>query len=243
MTASEPSRLHLLLQAELDGELPAAEAAALAADAEARAVQAELRDLSRSLRAELPRYAAPPGLRTRLQARAESRPWWRGPWWREAAGFGLGAALAASVLLTVLPGNSGRGELDEVVASHIRALQPGHLTDVLSSDQHTVKPWFEGRTEFVPPVRDFAASGFPLVGARLDYLNGRNVAALVYRHNRHVIDLYVQPAGGTSASLTRMRDGYNVIAWTAEGMRFTAVSDLNAADLARFAELWQQPSR
>jgi anti-sigma factor RsiW len=241
--------MHLLVQADLDGELAPAEAAEVAAHlagcAACRAVQTRLAELSRELRVQLPRYAAPDRLRARLQVQAQPsaqrlRLGLRRLQWRDGVGFGLGLALAASVLLVTLP-PSGPGNLalDEAVTSHVRALQPGHLTDVLSTDQHTVKPWFDGRTDFAPPVRDFAAEGFPLIGGRLDYLGRRPVAALVYRRDKHVIDLYVAPAAAASQRANGSRDGYNVIGWQAEGMSFMAVSDLNLAELQQFADLWQ----
>jgi anti-sigma factor RsiW len=243
MTDEEHTRLHLLVQADHDGELSVAEAAELAAHvegcAECRAIRDELASLSARLRAQAPRHTASAALRASLVAHAPApvvplrpRPW-------RALGLVAGGALAmaASIALFVPPRMDATGEL---VTSHIRALQPGHLTDVVSTDQHTVKPWFDGRIDYAPPVRDFAAAGFPLVGGRLDYLEGRAVAALVYRRNKHVIDLYVWPATGAAAPQAHTIDGYNVVAWVDGGMRFQAVSDLNTAELAQFAGLWRQ---
>jgi anti-sigma factor RsiW len=127
------------------------------------------------------------------------------------------------------------------VAAHIRALQPGHLMDVVSTDQHTVKPWFDGRLDYAPPVRDFAAQGFPLIGGRLDYVAGRPVAVLAYRRAKHLIDLFVWPGTGPDASRTAR--GYNVVAWSQDGMAFRAVSDLNASELQDFAALWRATDR
>jgi anti-sigma factor RsiW len=246
----------LLVQAEFDGELDAAQSAALAAHradcAICRAAAAELAE-TRRLFAEglyqpisgearsrlLARLrAAAPAPRTAAAASLAARL--RG-WWGLAAGFGAGAACAAAVALLVLA-PTAQSLTGEVVAAHIRALQPGHLDDVASSNQHTVKPWFDGRIDFAPPVKDLAASGYPLIGGRLDYLGGRPVAALVYRHAKHIIDLFVWPsaAGSPTASATAERKGYNIVHWSDRGMTFWAVSDLEPGLLRQFAEEWQK---
>ena len=123
-------------------------------------------------------------------------------------------------------------------------MQPGHLEDVASSDRHTVKPWFDGRLDFAPPVKDFAAEGFPLRGGRLDYLAGRPVAALVYQRDKHIIDLFVWPANGNPSQPpdTAQRQGYNVVHWTEDGMVFWAVSDVEIGQLREFAERWRGSS-
>jgi anti-sigma factor RsiW len=161
--------------------------------------------------------------------------------WQGLAGFGAGAALAAAIILTLLP--TGRpGLVAALVDDHVRALQPGHLLDVVSTNQHTVKPWFDGRLDFAPPVKDLAAVGFPLVGGRLDYLHGRSVAVLVYSRGKHVIELFVWPASQATGEPARTtRDGYNVVQWTADGMSLSAVSDLDAAGMEEFVRDWQQP--
>ncbi|MDB5826514.1 MAG: hypothetical protein JWQ73_734 [Variovorax sp.] len=170
----------------------------------------------------------------------------RGPWqrWLEAAAlYGAGALtawVAASVLwlapAPVLPDVLQ----DEVVASHVRSLLADHLSDVRSSDHHTVKPWFAGKLDFSPPVIDLAPEGFALTGGRLDYLDGRPVAALVYARGPHVINLFVWPAAtGQGISVPRFATerGYNVAQWTAAGMRAWAVSDVDAGELRAFAQL------
>lgn len=243
MTGTACDRIRLLVQADHDGELGAAEAAEVAAHldacADCRAVQAELAEVSRRLRTEASRIPAPESLRRRLLARAApaSPPRAVTPRLRRA-GWPAATALALAACVALAVGRPADDPAAQTVASHIRAMQPGHLTDVVSSDQHTVKPWFNGRLDYAPPVQDFAAEGFPLTGGRLDYLDGREVAALVYRHARHVIDLYVWPGQGADWSASRA--GYNLVSWSAGGMRFTAISDLNARELTDFAALWRQ---
>jgi anti-sigma factor RsiW len=160
-------------------------------------------------------------------------------------------AAAAAILIAVAlgsrlgPGIGGNGRpdliADEAIASHIRSLQPGHLMDVQSTDQHTVKPWFDGKLDFSPPVTDFSDQGFPLIGGRLDYIGNRNVAALVYQRRKHLISVFVWPesSGGNSASLESQRflNGYNFLGWWHGGDYFCAVSDVNIGDLRQLKEL------
>jgi anti-sigma factor (TIGR02949 family) len=143
------------------------------------------------------------------------------------------AALAASLLLVV---NVTRQDLplqDEIVASHVRSMLANHLTDVETSDRHTVKPWFNGKIDFSPPVVDLVAQGFPLVGGRVDYLDGRVVAALIYRRHGHVINVFVWP-GSPTQPLATAHDGYNIDTWSGGGLIFWAISDVEPADLAAF---------
>jgi anti-sigma factor RsiW len=237
----------LLLQAEFDGELDAAHSAALAAHRETCARCREdwvaLTATRAALAAGATYHKAPDSLRRALAARYGAAP--AGPsrvrryWWRELAGFGLGAALAAMLLLMVRPSGES-GVLAALVDDHVRSLQPGHFTDVISTDKHTVKPWFDGKLDFAPPVKDLAAQGYPLIGGRLDYLGGRPVAALAYQHGKHPINLYIWPErSGADAGVDASRDGYNLLHWSADGMAVWAVSDLERDELQEFERDWR----
>ena len=247
----------LLVQAELDGELGAAEAASLAAHRAdcpvCQTAAAELMQARALIRDDL-YQAVPDEARQRVMAAlAAARPpqvarsspavtlgllqWWRG-WWANGASFGLGAVCAALLAFLLIVPAMPPGLTDEIVAGHVRALQPGHLQDVASEDRHTVKPWFDGKLDFAPPVKDLAAVRFPLTGGRLDYLGGRPVAALVYQRDKHVINLFVWPGAGDQPLQTAERQGYNIVHWSQDGMNFWAVSDLELAQLDEFAADW-----
>jgi anti-sigma factor RsiW len=250
MSACEDKEL--LLHGLLDGELDAANA--LACEIHLRecsgcAAEFErLRALRRRLRVQGVAFEAPPGLRERVLAalgeprtsvdewsaekRSESRtkrvrkafvPW---------VMAGSIAALAAALTFVLLVHLPAQRVTDELVAGHVRSLLATHLVDVATSDRHVVKPWFAGKVDFAPPVTELADKGFPLAGGRLDYINGRVVAAVVYRRRQHIINVFVWPAGpadpGTTAS---RRDGYNVMGWKQGGLQFYAVSDVDPADL------------
>jgi len=194
-------------------------------------------------------YGAPAGLRSRIQSSLRSSPAADVPdrgramrvlhMWRWAAVFAVLAvcALATWEIVSGLRGRSGDQRLEaEIFASHVRSLEANHLTDVASTDQHTVKPWFDGKLDFSPPVEDLASDGYPLVGGRLDYLEGREVAALIYQRRKHFINVFVWPdtTGPNSASAVESRQGYNLMHWSRGGFHFWAVSDANATDLAEF---------
>ena len=166
------------------------------------------------------------------------------PKWLSLAASVVFAAFVGSGITYWLAGPSQDDLLtQEVIASHVRAqMVAGRLTDVSSSDSHTVKPWFNGKLDFAPPVLDLTTQGFPLVGGRLDYLTNRPVAALVYRHRQHLIHLFVWPAVDrpNTAPHSLTRQGYQVIYWSDAAMHYWAISDLNADALKSFSNLLQE---
>jgi anti-sigma factor RsiW len=241
--------MHDQLTAYFDGELDAARGRAfedhLAACPDCAHELAALRELRAALQGGSFHHQPPVSLEGRVrealrQARpspAADRRW--------MARLTVAASLAAAVLLGVTIGLawrtlSGDDRLAaEVTAGHARSLLAEHLFDVASTDRHTVKPWFQGRTDFSPPVLDLKDQAFPLAGGRLDFLDGRTAAALVYRRQQHVINLFIWPAaeGRDSDVRALSRRGYNLAHWTAAGLNFWAVSDLNADELQEFARL------
>jgi anti-sigma factor RsiW len=136
-------------------------------------------------------------------------------------------------------GDSQKVLAAEAVDAHLRSLQPGHLSDVISTDQHTVKPWFDGKLDFAPPVRNFAEQGFPLEGGRLDVVHGRTVAALVYGRHKHLVSVFIWPTAETDATpRSGSKQGYQWITWRKEGMEYYAVSDTAASDLELLQRLF-----
>jgi len=161
------------------------------------------------------------------------------PWLAFAVGAACAVIAIALVFFQTTRVSRENAIVDQVIANHVRSLLATHLVDIPSSDQHTVKPWFDGKVDFAPDVHDFATSGFPLVGGRLDYLDGKTVVALVYQRNKHPINVFIMPAAGSSDSTPALsnRRGYNILFWTHADMRYWAVSDLNETELRQFAEL------
>src|SRR5574340_1805383 len=200
-------------------------------------LRARLSEVAGVRRTEQPAVKRSPGAESsRSAARAALGPLWT-RWIPLAAATAL-ALVAYFVVRVETPRRPSPEQLlaEDVVASHIRSLMPNHLTDVASTDQHTVKPWFDGRLDFSPPVVDLASEGFPPVGGRLDYLAGRPVAALVYQRRKHLINVFTWPAGPSASdsgppAKALTRQGYNVYHWTKSRMSYWAVSDLNAEEL------------
>jgi anti-sigma factor RsiW len=230
--------LDLMRQMEVDDHLRQCEAC--------EAIHASQRAIRSALTADDLYFTAPISLQRKVRAAirstAEPSRWWA----RTFSPRRLALAGAAAVVIVAAiagPILSRREHNDqiaqEVVSAHIRSLMASHLTDVLSSDQHTVKPWFAGKLDFSPPVVDLKDRGFPLVGGRLDYVENRPIAALAYRSGQHVINLFVWPSTSSidvGESFVG-RQGYNALSWTRDRTNFWAVSDLNATELRRFAQL------
>jgi anti-sigma factor RsiW len=240
--------MHDQLPAYFDGELDASQARAfedhLAACQDCTRELAALHDLRVALQDESLCYRPPAGLDGRIRdavRRAPAEPVTRRRW---TEALTTAAALAAAVLVgvslspTLLAPSSADRLVAEVTAAHTRSLLADHLFDVASTDRHTVKPWFQGRADFSPPVPDLAAQGFPLAGGRLDFVDGRTAAALVYHRRQHVINLFVWPHDGARDDgpvETLSRRGFSLAHWTGAGLNFWAVSDLNADELREFA--------
>jgi anti-sigma factor RsiW len=240
-----------LLDAYVDGELPRDDVAAvrdhIASCADCAREHARLLAVSQRIGGTLVKYPAPDVLKARIRvALTQTNP--LAPdaspkriTTRRLAIGGIGIAIASSILTFAIVRDvaPGRSVSDDIVSSHIRALIPGHLTDVASTNQHNVKPWFNGRVDLSPPVPNLDSLGFPLIGGRVDYLQGRTVPVVVYGRRQHMIDVYAWPDAGehrgdeTSESA---RNGYNVIAWHVPGLSLEAVSDLNRPELHEFVK-------
>jgi anti-sigma factor RsiW len=208
-----------------------------------------LQSLKKTLKQDALYFSAPEELRERIKSALPSPArnvpqrlaWnWDANWnWLATALSGATAICLALLLVVTLTRPSSEQPLThEIVSSHIRSLMGNHLMDVVSTDQHTVKPWFNGKLDFSPPVKDLAAQEFPLIGGRLDYLEGRSVAALVFQRHKHIINLFVWPSRETDSKpmVLAAQQGYHLIHWSEGGMVFWAVSDLNEKELMEFVQ-------
>jgi anti-sigma factor RsiW len=241
-----------LLSAYVDRELDVATSLQMEAHVRTCASCAAALERAAALRAAFAAatltYPAPPDLAPRIRAalRRDSRPRAaRAQWLARWAPIPLAAAAAAALTWVIAvhgtAPNGDAGLRDQLVAGHVRALMVDHLVDVASSDQHTVRPWFNGKIDFAPPVADFTADGFPLVGGRVDYIDGHAVAALVYRRRQHAVNVFVWPAGGGDAGRREISaQGYHLLGWSDAGLQYWAVSDLNTHELETLADLMRQ---
>ena len=241
----------ILIHALIDGELDAGNTRAVedhVAGCPRCAAQVEAyREMSKMIAGADVRYKAPLELRRRIEA---SLPQTRAPSRRAVLrGFAMGSAvsaLAATGLVAIVLRSDDEARIQsEVVSAHLRSLQAGHLTDVISTDQHTVKPWFNGRLDVAPPVVDLTAQGFTLIGGRLDYVDARPIGAVVYRRRAHVINLFVAQTASTErrAAKTETLQGFNIRRWSDRGLNYWAVSDLAADELAEFGEKFETAMR
>jgi len=223
-------------------------------------------DLSALIRGHATRHAAPDGLRASIRTQValedarraplpapplapEEPPrrswlagWFTFGWGGASASFALGMLCMALLVPLVQRVNLGEPVDADLVADHVRALQSGAVAEVLSSDRHTVKPWFQGRLDYAPPVFDLASDGFPLIGGRIEHVRGNTVAALAYGHNRHVVDLFVWPSDEHKPPERQLRRGFNVVHWADGSMQYWAVSDMDRTEIETFTRLWQQRS-
>jgi anti-sigma factor RsiW len=241
----------LLLHALLDGELDAGHAheveAHVASCQRCAAALADYREMSKAVADAGLRYTAPARLRRRIEATLpQTRPM---PNRRSVLkGFAMGSAVSAiaatGLVAIVLRNDDEQRIMSEVVSAHLRSLQAGHLTDVVSTDQHTVKPWFNGRLDVAPPVIDLTAQGFTLIGGRLDYVDGRALGAVVYKRRSHVINLFAALAANTERrAKTETLQGFNIRRWSERGLNYWAVSDLGADELTEFGDKFEAAMR
>lgn len=255
MTCDDCARwLHAYLDNELDTTTAGAQHAHLDGCPACAARLSELQALRTRICQQATYYPVPPSLENRIRIALDIplaqplpavTPWHRPARW---VGLGLGGAVAGTVALVMslvphlIPPSDADRLAEELVADHVRSLMADHLTDIASSDQHTVKPWFNGRLDFSPPVHDLTLDGFPLVGGRLDYLHGRTVAALVYRRRGHLINVFIWPASGAARTVPELtiRQGYHLLQWSQAGMAFQTISDLNLEELAQFVQHLRQ---
>lgn len=241
----------LLVHAYLDGELDPANALSVGqqmSQEPALAAEAErVKELQKRIHDRLPRESAPPGLRARIESSVGTtrRPSVARSWtasWRTLAASIAVTAMVASTSTWVVMDSQQQPTLtaQALVSDHIRAMMAPQPVDVISSDRHTVKPWFNGRIPHSPRVVDLAKEDFPLVGGRMDVIGRTPVSTLVYRRAKHLISLSAVPMDGKIALGGPGRiDGYNIVRWTENGMSYWAVSDVETKELETFARLFR----
>ena len=242
---------HELIDAYIDGELDLLRNVQLERHLyECEACRTQHHDqlnLRSLIKGEAQYFAAPDILKQRVKKQMRPEPSSRATSRRWLAAAAVLILALAGVLMWTIVSNRSRSHTDELVAqeivsSHVRSLMIDHLIDVPSSDSHTVKPWFNGKLDFAPEVKDLSAQGFSLIGGRLDYIDNRTVAALVYQRRKHPINLFMWPSSGAANEPEQQfsRQGYNVIEWSSSGMCYWAVSDVNNTDLQEFVRLARQ---
>jgi len=235
----------VLIHALIDGELDAGHArdveAHIAGCPRCAAQLAAWRELRGAMPVQGLRHAAPASLRASIEravpspVKTDRRALLKG----FLAGGTLSALAAASAGVVILRQDRDSIVMAEAISAHLRSLQADHLTDVLSTNQHTVKPWFNGRIDFAPPVPELAAAGFPLAGGRLDSINRKTVAAIVYHRRLHTVNLFVW-RDAAEAGRNRVEDHFALREWSADGLRFAAISDIPAEELGQFESLYRQ---
>jgi anti-sigma factor RsiW len=239
----------ILLHALLDRELDAGHAREVEAHVKncphCAAQLRAYRELQQVMPVAQLRFTTPTSLRRRIDMTLPSAPQRTSSRRSVLKGFVMGTALstalAASLVIAVIRTDQDQRVLGDVTSAHVRSLQGDHLTDVQTSDQHTVKPWFNGKLDIAPPVVDLTAQGFTLLGGRLDYIDGKAVAAIVYRRRTHVINLFVAQGAAPEDHGPRLEtmQGFNVERWSAQGLEFFAISDINAEELREFVEKFE----
>jgi anti-sigma factor RsiW len=244
----------VLLHALIDGELDAGHAreveAHIAGCPRCAAALSDYREISKAMASADVRYTAPPELRRRIEAalpqpQAQAQVVQMPSRRAVLRGFAMGSAvsaIAATGLFAIVVRNDDMERIQsEVVSAHLRSLQAGHLIDVVSTDQHTVKPWFNGKLDVAPPVIDLTAQGFTLIGGRLDYVDARAIGAVVYRRRQHVINLFVAQTASTERRAAKIEtvQGFNIRHWSDRGLNYWAVSDLARDELADFGDKFE----
>jgi anti-sigma factor RsiW len=247
----------LRLQAYFDGELDALSAAEIERHtevcAECRALLKDLEQTRAALRHDLPHAGAPPALRARIMRSLDQetaiqsprgdggrRTRWPQPFWRGVFSGVGGAAIAAGMAFFLLAPSLTNPLLDDLVSAHVRSLMPDHLIDVVSTDKHTVKPWFAGHTDVSPVVADFDQQGYRLIGGRADYFDRQRAAVVVYQHGSHVINVFSWAADQHGVPSNTTRNGYHMAFWKAGDLVYCAVSDTGWDELLGLVRLLQE---